>query len=70
MLVFVFIVTVLLDGALKAGGSSSGDVYDCDAHSGNFGCSNWAIKEDGTVNRLNCTDPNPGHMHCQRGQPF
>ena len=63
MLGFAFIVAVLLCGALKpAGGSSSGDVYDCDAHSGNFGCSSWGIKEDGAVDRLNCTDPNPGHM--------
>jgi hypothetical protein len=43
-------------------GSSSGDVYDCNVNSGNFGCSRWNIK-DGKEDRLNCTDPNPGHMY-------
>ena len=43
-------------------GSSSGDVYDCNVNSGNFGCSSWNIK-NGKEDRLNCTDPNPGHMY-------
>ena len=65
MIGLAIIVAVVLGGAFlePAAGSSSGDVYDCNAHSGNFGCSSWWVKEDGTVDRLNCTDPNPGHMH-------
>lgn len=44
-------------------GSSSGDISICDAHSTAFGCDEHGLNEDGSVNRLNCTEKNPGIMH-------
>ena len=43
--------------------SSSGDISICNAHSTYFGCDEHGLKEDGTTNRLNCTEQNPGFMH-------
>ena len=44
-------------------GSSSGDVYICDARSTLFGCDHHGLNDDGTTNRLNCTEDSPGVMH-------
>ena len=65
MLLFknIYYTLLIFNGIINfINASSSGDVYDCNVNSGNFGCSSWNIK-NGKEDRLNCTDPNPGHMY-------
>ena len=43
--------------------SSSGDIGICDAYSTAWGCDHHGTNDDGTVNRLNCTESSPGLMY-------